>query len=135
MHAKMTRDRKKCFVASLNRVIAKLEEENRDLRRVLARSQDGTDNDTICERKPDSYGNYVNDPLHLHESYNNVPLSLQESSVALMTTFNSSVVNDEVVNERKPEQSEEQAKSVPLNLQESSAALVSIANSRIFTVG
>ena len=131
MHAKMTRDRKKCFVASLNRVIAKLEEENRDLRRVLARS----DNDTICDRKPDSYGNYVNDPLHLHESYNNVPLSLQESSVALMTTFNSSVVNDEVVNERKPEQSEEQAKSVPLDLQESSAALVSIANSRIFTVG
>lgn len=38
MHAKMTRDRKKCFIASLKRVISKLEEENRQLRETLERS-------------------------------------------------------------------------------------------------
>ena len=35
MHAKMTRDRKKTFIASLKRVISKLEEENRQLRETL----------------------------------------------------------------------------------------------------
>ncbi|KAL7555137.1 hypothetical protein ACHAWF_018772 [Thalassiosira exigua] len=38
MHAKMTRDRKKCFIASLKRVISKLEEENMQLRETLERS-------------------------------------------------------------------------------------------------
>lgn len=37
MHAKMTRDRKKCFIASLKRVISKLEEENEKLRETLER--------------------------------------------------------------------------------------------------
>lgn len=39
MHAKMTRDRKKCFIASLKRVISKLEDENRQLRDALERSR------------------------------------------------------------------------------------------------
>ena len=39
MHAKMTRDRKKCFVASIKRVIIKLEEENQRLREILEKSQ------------------------------------------------------------------------------------------------
>lgn len=39
MHAKMTRDRKKCFIASLKRVISKLEEENRQLRETLEKSR------------------------------------------------------------------------------------------------
>ena len=37
MHAKMTRDRKKCFIASLKRVISRLEEENQELRVTLER--------------------------------------------------------------------------------------------------
>ncbi len=39
MHAKMTRDRKKCYVASIKRVISKLEEENRHLRESLTKSR------------------------------------------------------------------------------------------------
>ena len=39
MHAKMTRDRKKCFIASLKRVICKLEDENKQLRETLDRSR------------------------------------------------------------------------------------------------
>ena len=39
MHAKMTRDRKKCFIASLKRVISKLEEDNQKLRETIERSQ------------------------------------------------------------------------------------------------
>ena len=39
MHAKMTRDRKKTFIASLKRVISKLEEENRQLRETLEECQ------------------------------------------------------------------------------------------------
>ena len=39
MHAKMTRDRKKCFIASLKRVISKLEEDNQKLRQTIERSQ------------------------------------------------------------------------------------------------
>eukprot|EP00584_Thalassiosira_punctigera_P021229 CAMPEP_0172553004 /NCGR_PEP_ID=MMETSP1067-20121228/47784_1 /TAXON_ID=265564 ORGANISM="Thalassiosira punctigera, Strain Tpunct2005C2" /NCGR_SAMPLE_ID=MMETSP1067 /ASSEMBLY_ACC=CAM_ASM_000444 /LENGTH=264 /DNA_ID=CAMNT_0013341095 /DNA_START=230 /DNA_END=1024 /DNA_ORIENTATION=- len=38
MHAKMTRDRKKCFIASLKRVMSKLEDENRQLRETLEKS-------------------------------------------------------------------------------------------------
>mmetsp|Transcript_6851 Transcript_6851/g.14066 ORF Transcript_6851/g.14066 Transcript_6851/m.14066 type:complete len:329 (-) Transcript_6851:284-1270(-) len=50
MHAKMTRDRKKCYVASIKRVITKLEEENRQLRESLKKStslscQDGASQD------------------------------------------------------------------------------------------
>ena len=37
MHAKMTRDRKRCFIASLKRVISKLEEDNQYLRKTLER--------------------------------------------------------------------------------------------------
>mmetsp|Transcript_5224 Transcript_5224/g.9589 ORF Transcript_5224/g.9589 Transcript_5224/m.9589 type:complete len:278 (-) Transcript_5224:381-1214(-) len=39
MHAKMTRDRKKCFIASLKRVISRLEDENRQLRETLEKSR------------------------------------------------------------------------------------------------
>ena len=39
MHAKMTRDRKKCYVASIKRVISKLEEENQQLRETLVKSK------------------------------------------------------------------------------------------------
>lgn len=39
MHAKMTRDRKKAFIASLKRVIAKLEDENKQLRETLERAR------------------------------------------------------------------------------------------------
>jgi len=39
MHAKMTRDRKKCFIASLKRVISRLEDENQQLRETLKRSR------------------------------------------------------------------------------------------------
>ena len=39
MHAKMTRDRKKCFIASLKRVISKLEDENQQLRETLEQSR------------------------------------------------------------------------------------------------
>ena len=39
MHAKMTRDRKKCFIASLKRVICKLEDENQQLRQTLESSR------------------------------------------------------------------------------------------------
>lgn len=35
MHAKMTRDRKRSFIASLKRVISKLEEDNQHLRETL----------------------------------------------------------------------------------------------------
>lgn len=39
MHAKMTRDRKKCYIASIKRVITKLEEQNQHLRDTLDKSQ------------------------------------------------------------------------------------------------
>jgi hypothetical protein len=39
MHAKMTRDRKKCYIASIKRVITKLEEQNQHLRDTLEKSQ------------------------------------------------------------------------------------------------
>jgi len=39
MHAKMTRDRKKCYIASIKRVISKLEEQNQHLRDTLDKSQ------------------------------------------------------------------------------------------------
>ncbi len=37
MHAKMTRDRKRCFIASLKRVISKLEKDNQHLSKTLER--------------------------------------------------------------------------------------------------
>ena len=43
MHAKMTRDRKKCFIASLKRVISRLEEENKQLHETLERSTHAED--------------------------------------------------------------------------------------------
>ena len=39
MHAKMTRDRKKCYIASIKRVITKLEDQNQHLRDTLEKSQ------------------------------------------------------------------------------------------------
>ncbi len=39
MHAKMTRDRKKCYIASIKRVITKLEGQNQHLRDTLDKSQ------------------------------------------------------------------------------------------------
>ena len=39
MHAKMTRDRKKSFIASLKRVLAKLEGENQGLREELDKAR------------------------------------------------------------------------------------------------
>jgi len=39
MHAKMTRDRKKCYIASIKRVITKLEDQNQHLRDTLDKSQ------------------------------------------------------------------------------------------------
>lgn len=132
MHAKMTRDRKKCFLASLNRVIAKLEEENQGLREILASSrqedEDASDHD---ERKPRAVSDF-NPAANSINPF--VPISIQESSANLMTISNSRVINNEVVDERNPEAFEKD-KSVPPNLQESSAALMSISNSRIFTVG
>lgn len=85
MHAKMTRDRKKCFVASLNRVIAKLEEENQEMRDLLERSRDAENTDQSVvepaeERKPEAI--VKNDP---------VPTSLSESSAALMSIPNSRI--------------------------------------------
>ena len=39
MHAKMTRDRKKCYIASIKRVITKLEDQNQHLRETLEKSK------------------------------------------------------------------------------------------------
>jgi hypothetical protein len=82
MHAKMTRDRKKCFVASLNCVIAKLEEENQEMRDLLERSRDADQSvvEPAEERKPEAI--VKNDP---------VPTSLSESSAALMSIPNSRI--------------------------------------------
>ncbi|KAL7477904.1 hypothetical protein ACHAW6_003692 [Cyclotella cf. meneghiniana] len=84
MHAKMTRDRKKCFVASLKRVISKLEEENQSFRELLERSQEEKNNEDtheeIDDRKPESIGK--NSP---------VSPNLTESSTALMSISNSRI--------------------------------------------
>lgn len=119
MHAKMTRDRKKCFLASLNRVIAKLEEENQGLRDILMSSQKEEPNEeAFHDNKPEAAA----------------PSAVEESSVGLLALSNSRVMNDGFVSNIKQE-SPGNSKSVPQNLQESSAALMSISNSRIFTVG
>lgn len=134
MHAKMTRDRKKCFLASLNRVIAKLEEENRGLREVLARAreQKGESSDqAFVESKPRAISDYT--PA-AHSINPFVPINLQESSANLMAISNSSVINNEVVHDGEPE-AKDKNNSVPPNVQESSAALMYISNSRIFTIG
>ena len=136
MHAKMTRDRKKCFLASLNRVIAKLEEENQSLREILARSRDleeESNDQVLDERKPRAMSEF-NPAAHSINPF--VPISLQESSANLMTISNSRVVNNEVVHHDAEEpEADDKNKSTPPNLQESSAALMSISNSRIFTIG
>jgi predicted RNase H-like nuclease (RuvC/YqgF family) len=85
MHAKMTRDRKKCFVASLKRVISKLEEENQSFRDLLERSQEEKNkykdtHEDIDDRKPGSIGK--NSPL--------TP-NLKENSTALMSISNSRI--------------------------------------------
>lgn len=51
MHAKMTRDRKKCFVASIKRVITRLENENQSLRSLLDRSRAAAPDDTVHEEQ------------------------------------------------------------------------------------
>ena len=79
-------DRKKCFVASLNRVIAKLEKENQELRELLERSRNdentnlSVDQSSVDERKPED-----------NVKYNPVPTSLRESSAALMSISNSRI--------------------------------------------
>ena len=93
MHAKMTRDRKKCFLASLNRVIAKLEQENQGLRNILTRSreEDEARDDFIRSNTQDSSATLATisgspDQLNKNKS---VPQNLQESSAALMSISNS----------------------------------------------
>lgn len=97
MHAKMTRDRKKCFLASLNRVIAKLEEENQGLRDVLSRSRE---EESLDEQKPAAIANYSHGDFHLQQTEKeleptaknkSVPPTLQESSAALMSISNSRI--------------------------------------------
>mmetsp|Transcript_22854 Transcript_22854/g.47697 ORF Transcript_22854/g.47697 Transcript_22854/m.47697 type:complete len:273 (-) Transcript_22854:355-1173(-) len=53
MHAKMTRDRKKCFIASLKRVISKLEDENQQLREDLEKSRAKQNASSSEEKKTD----------------------------------------------------------------------------------
>ena len=93
MHAKMTRDRKKCFLASLNRVIVKLEQENQGLRNILTRSreEDEARDDFIRSNTQDSSATPATisgspDQLNKNKS---VPQNLQESSAALMSISNS----------------------------------------------
>jgi hypothetical protein len=132
MHAKMTRDRKKCFLASLNRVIAKLQEENESLRDILARSREAEAGEQPLGDEQTEASSF--NPAATSNHYPAVPLNLQESSAALMTISDSIVVNNEVTDDVQREETDKN-KSVPPNLQESSAALMSISNSRIFTVG
>ena len=64
MHAKMTRDRKKTFIASLKRVISKLEEENRQLRETLEECQ--LTNEEVPNNA--SYGVSVTGPGYMYSS-------------------------------------------------------------------
>lgn len=106
MHAKMTRDRKKCFVASLNRVIAKLEQENQGLRNILTRSRE----------EDEAHDDFI------QSNHDHAPLTTQEISATPVSISSS------------PGQLNKN-KTVPQNLQDSSAALMSISNSYSFTVG
>ena len=54
MHAKMTRDRKKCYIASIKRVITKLEDQNQHLRDTLEKSQALSANNDDDENDEDS---------------------------------------------------------------------------------
>ena len=98
MHAKMTRDRKKCFVASLNRVIAKLEQENQGLRNILTRSreEDEAHDDFIqSNHAPLTAQEISATPVSISSSpgqlnkNKTVPQNLQDSSAALMSISNS----------------------------------------------
>lgn len=53
MHAKMTRDRKKCYIASIKRVITKLEDQNQHLRDTLEKSQALSANAVVAEVNED----------------------------------------------------------------------------------
>jgi len=53
MHAKMTRDRKKCYIASIKRVITKLEDQNQHLRDTLDKSQALSANAVVTEVNED----------------------------------------------------------------------------------
>ena len=98
MHAKMTRDRKKCFVASLNRVIAKLEQENQGLRNILTRSreEDEAHDDFIqsnhapltTQESSATSVSTSSSPGQLNKN-KTVPQNLQDSSAALMSISNS----------------------------------------------
>lgn len=57
MHAKMTRDRKKCFIASLKRVVSKLERENQQLRETLEKSNEQKETQDLSSScTPGSHG-------------------------------------------------------------------------------
>lgn len=80
MHAKMTRDRKRCFIASLKRVISKLEEDNQHLRETLERYRATDDHSPDEEKKAES------------EAGDNPKIAAQElSNSTHSSAFNSSM--------------------------------------------
>lgn len=78
MHAKMTRDRKKCFIASLKRVISRLEDENEQLRETLEKSR--ADERAQASEEKESKTVYSS-PFSSSISQNNTSSSMFSSNV------------------------------------------------------
>mmetsp|Transcript_25425 Transcript_25425/g.46765 ORF Transcript_25425/g.46765 Transcript_25425/m.46765 type:complete len:277 (-) Transcript_25425:392-1222(-) len=84
MHAKMTRDRKKCFIASLKRVISKLEDENQQLRETLEQSRD---DEIIQSSEEKKTGDLFPSPFSRSNNQNNTSHSMLSNTSPSM--FNS----------------------------------------------
>ena len=133
MHAKMTRDRKKCFVASLNRVISRLEGQNRELRGLLVKNQEVSDSDSVNETKPCKSIRLLDE--RKPQAVTNDNLEKPSESLASLPN-NLEVVQNQAALSVDPskEATSNDGNTVP-NLHKSSTVFMSISNSRIFTVG